>query len=173
MKNILMIGSSLMSAYAGFTLLPAQEFSAAVQTKDSKDTVVAERSARNKPVTGSPFSAVAVTESIQTLADGNRIVNKNQQKLYRDSQGRERREVDQRSVLVVGEKVAVTTVAVAISDPVAGVNFTLNSTARTAIKRAVANGLMGQFQTANSPIEAGARVAVEKLPATTIEGVFA
>lgn len=45
-----------------------------------------------KVVTGAPFSAVAVTETTRTLADGNHITRKTQANLFRDSQGRERRE---------------------------------------------------------------------------------
>jgi hypothetical protein len=45
-----------------------------------------------KVVTGAPYSAVAVTETKQTLADGNVIDRKIQSNVYRDSQGRTRRE---------------------------------------------------------------------------------
>ena len=45
-----------------------------------------------KVVTGAPYSAVAVTETKQTLADGNVIDRKVQSNVYRDSQGRTRRE---------------------------------------------------------------------------------
>jgi len=43
-------------------------------------------------ITGAPYTATAVTETTQTLADGNRIVNKNSGFVARDSQGRTRRE---------------------------------------------------------------------------------
>lgn len=43
-------------------------------------------------VTGAPYTATAVTETTQTLADGNRIVNKSSGLVARDSQGRTRRE---------------------------------------------------------------------------------
>jgi hypothetical protein len=43
-------------------------------------------------VTAAPYTATAVTESTQVLADGNRIVNKNSSFVARDSQGRTRRE---------------------------------------------------------------------------------
>jgi hypothetical protein len=43
-------------------------------------------------ITGAPYSATAVTETTQTLADGNRIVNKTSGLVARDSQGRTRRE---------------------------------------------------------------------------------
>src|SRR5882762_9847221 len=46
-----------------------------------------------KLVTGAPFSGVAVTESTQTLADGNHITHKTQSNVFRDSQGRVRKEI--------------------------------------------------------------------------------
>jgi hypothetical protein len=39
-----------------------------------------------------PYAAETSTETVQTLADGNRIVNRTVSKFYRDSQGRTRRE---------------------------------------------------------------------------------
>src|SRR5262249_13839457 len=44
------------------------------------------------PVKGAPYSAQAVTETTQTLADGTRIVQKSTATIYRDSLGRQRRE---------------------------------------------------------------------------------
>src|SRR4051812_14796286 len=44
------------------------------------------------PVKSAPYSAQGVTETTQTLADGNRIVQKSTATVYRDSEGRERRE---------------------------------------------------------------------------------
>jgi hypothetical protein len=45
-----------------------------------------------EPVTGAPYSAEAVTDIVQKLADGNRIVRQNKAQISRDSQGRTRRE---------------------------------------------------------------------------------
>lgn len=45
-----------------------------------------------KVVTGAPYSAMAVIESTQTLSDGNTINRKVQTNVFRDSQGRTRRE---------------------------------------------------------------------------------
>jgi hypothetical protein len=73
-------------------------------------------------VKGAPFSAEAVTETTQTLADGNRIVQRTSSKQYRDSEGRERRE----ETSSMG--------AIFISDPVAHVNYTLHPDTRTAEK---------------------------------------
>ena len=43
-------------------------------------------------VKGAPYSAQASTQTTQTLADGNQIVNNNTATVYRDAEGRERRE---------------------------------------------------------------------------------
>ena len=43
---------------------------------------------------GAPYSAETVIESTQTLADGNRINRRRQGRVYRDSEGRTRREED-------------------------------------------------------------------------------
>jgi hypothetical protein len=53
---------------------------------------MASESFDGKVVKGAPYSGEAVTESVQTLADGNRIVNKFTSQVYRDSEGRTRRE---------------------------------------------------------------------------------
>ena len=45
-----------------------------------------------EPVTGAPYSAEAVNEIVQTLADGNRIVRRRTSQISRDSNGRTRRE---------------------------------------------------------------------------------
>jgi hypothetical protein len=60
-------------------------------------------------VKGAPYCATAVHENVQTLADGNRIVRKQQSQLCRDGEGRTRREVQREG----GPKV------VYLNDPVA------------------------------------------------------
>ena len=45
-----------------------------------------------EPVTGAPYSAEAVTDIVQKLSDGNRIVRQNKAQISRDGQGRTRRE---------------------------------------------------------------------------------
>nr|AQQ75253.1 hypothetical protein [uncultured bacterium] len=84
-------------------------------------------------VKGAPYSAEAVTETIQTLGDGNRIIQSSSAKLYRDSEGRTRREQVLKAIgpwAVSGE----TPVMISINDPVAGVNYSLNSNTKTAYK---------------------------------------
>ncbi|HXI61811.1 MAG TPA: hypothetical protein VNF70_03840, partial [Pyrinomonadaceae bacterium] len=51
-----------------------------------------------KPIKGAPYSADAVTETTQILGDGNRIVNRSTATLYRDSEGRTRREQTLKSI---------------------------------------------------------------------------
>ncbi|MDZ7637787.1 MAG: hypothetical protein U5J83_05990, partial [Bryobacterales bacterium] len=45
-----------------------------------------------RTVTGAPYSAEAVSETTRVLADGTRIRNENRSKIYRDSEGRVRKE---------------------------------------------------------------------------------
>lgn len=81
-------------------------------------------------VKGQPFSAQAINESIQILSDGNRITRKSTTMIYRDSEGRSRREQTISSVgpfAVAGDP----PVTIYISDPVAGVSYTLNSRTKT------------------------------------------
>lgn len=47
---------------------------------------------KETPVTGKPYSASGTTETVQTLADGNRIVHTNTTQYFRDSKGRTRTE---------------------------------------------------------------------------------
>jgi hypothetical protein len=77
-----------------------------------------------KVVKGAPFSAVAVSETTQTLADGNHITRKTQTNLYRDSQGRFRREV---TLPTIGPLTAsgLPHSFVEISDAVAGTAYVL------------------------------------------------
>lgn len=92
-----------------------------------------EMSYDGKRVTGAPYSAQAVTESTQTLSDGNRIVRKSTATLYRDSEGRTRREQTLKAIgpLSADGDPAQT---IFISDPVAGVDYSLDTRNHTARK---------------------------------------
>lgn len=87
---------------------------------------VANESFGGKLVKGAPYSADAVTETVQTLSDGNRIVNKNTSRQFRDSEGRTRREETLKALGGVGtsEEPLQT---IFINDPVAGVTYALDS----------------------------------------------
>jgi hypothetical protein len=76
-------------------------------------------------VKGAPYSAQAVNEMVQVLADGNRIAHSSSSMLYRDSQGRERREETSSSGAVR---------SAFITDPVEGVSYTLMPESKEAHK---------------------------------------
>jgi hypothetical protein len=84
-----------------------------------------------KVVTGAPFSGVAVTESTQTLADGNHITRKTQSNVFRDSQGRVRKEVTLSGFGPL-EASGGPKSFVVISDPVAKANFVLHPETKVA-----------------------------------------
>jgi hypothetical protein len=86
-----------------------------------------------KLVRGQPYSATAVTETLQTLSDGNEITRRIEARIYRDSEGRTRREQTLDSVAkytAVGSQPQM----ILIDDPVAGLALTLDPRTRTARK---------------------------------------
>jgi hypothetical protein len=92
----------------------------------------AEAGMPGRVVKNAPYSADIVTESTQTLPDGNHIRQSTTAKFYRDSEGRTRSE---QSVNLNGLAAnANLPQVVFINDPVAGVNLALNTKDRTAAK---------------------------------------
>src|SRR5215472_15542451 len=83
-----------------------------------------------KTVTGAPLTAVLVVTRDTTLADGNKIHNESQSKIYRDAEGRVRRElaVD----LATPATGRVNRNFIVINDPVAGKRYMLNPDNKTA-----------------------------------------
>jgi hypothetical protein len=100
---------------------------------DANIVFIASESFGGKLVKGAPYSGEAVTETIQTLSDGNRIINRMTSSVYRDSEGRTRREQSLKGLGIfgAGEEPFQT---IFINDPVAGVTFTLDSNSKTANK---------------------------------------
>jgi hypothetical protein len=100
---------------------------------DNMVYLATEMSFAGKLVKGVPYSGQAVTEMIQTLADGNRIVRKNTAQVYRDSEGRTRRE---QTLGYIGPYSTAGDVpqTVFINDPVAGANYILDPASKTARK---------------------------------------
>jgi hypothetical protein len=80
-------------------------------------TEVAARVPLEQAMKGAPYSAETVIEGSQQLADGNRINRKTTGRVYRDSEGRTRREDDRPNG----------TAMVSISDPVAGYTYSLDA----------------------------------------------
>jgi|ERR1051326_1411205 hypothetical protein len=95
--------------------------------------VESEFSFDGKLVKGSPYSAEAVTETTQVLSDGNRIVRKTSSMLYRDSEGRTRREQS----LTLPDQSGQTIKTVMINDPVAGVSYSLDPDNHTGRKSSI------------------------------------
>lgn len=84
------------------------------------------------PVTGVPYSADAVTETIQTLADGNRIEHRTSVAVARDGRGRIRRE--HRGLALGGQLAEPAAPLVTITDPAAGVSITIDPGRQVAIR---------------------------------------
>jgi hypothetical protein len=94
-----------------------------------------------KVVKGAPFSAVTTSTTNQTLQDGTTTINRTAQGLiYRDSEGRVRREVTFTGVASL-EPTGGRHKMVAIFDPVAGVHYVLKPDKKIAYKMTLpANG---------------------------------
>jgi hypothetical protein len=82
---------------------------------------------RTKTTRGAPYSADTITESVQAIADGNRIVRRTTTRMWRDSEGRTRTEVTN----------AQGVQSVMIADPMSGETWVLNPEARTAFRAGV------------------------------------
>ncbi|MEP7342284.1 MAG: hypothetical protein ABI977_31440 [Acidobacteriota bacterium] len=106
-------------------------------TSDETFKVLASKLAFGKLVKGAPYSALATTERVQTLNDGNQIVRKNESKLYRDSEGRTRTE---QTLETIGKWTAEGQARqfITINDPVAGASYSLDPHTRTAHKNVYA-----------------------------------
>jgi hypothetical protein len=81
-----------------------------------------------KSVPNAPYQGEAVTESVMTLADGNRIVKKTATRVYRDSAGRTRKET-------IGPDGQV--VSVFIGDPAGSASYAIDPSSGTATRTAV------------------------------------
>jgi hypothetical protein len=113
-----------------------------------------------KMVMGAPYSAEASTEIVQTLADGNRIVRKMTASVYRDSEGRTRRD---QTLGALGPWVTASDPPQIsfISDPVAKVQYVLDHKEHTAREMPLRSGPTAPFQMAAPPPPPGSpQVAV-------------
>ena len=97
----------------------------------------------DKVVSGAPYSADIETERTQMLADGNRIVQKDHAVVYRDGQGRTRREQELGMIgkwSASGEKPKL----ISIHDPVKNEHFTLEPEGKIAHKAVIENKIPGK-----------------------------
>src|ERR1035437_6558743 len=95
----------------------------------------AEAGMPGRVVKNAPYSGDIVTETTQTLADGNHVRQSSTAKVYRDSEGRTRREQSLNALGGLAPNADLPRV-VFINDSVAGVNYALNPKDRTATKSA-------------------------------------
>lgn len=128
-------------------------------------------------VKNAAFAGDLVTETSQTLSDGNRIKQTTTAHLVRDSEGRTRRELSLNGLGALG--VATDARAVFISDPVAGVSYALNPSDRTVSKMAEPSHTHGGRNPAMASPDGARRgrgatrgdVKTESLGRQTIEGL--
>ncbi|MGB9245027.1 MAG: hypothetical protein WCC03_16875 [Candidatus Acidiferrales bacterium] len=110
--------------------------SSAAFAQEASNTVVVRSqgmvsvSAQSTPIQGAPYSATITNESIQTLTDGNRIVQTSTGTTARDAQGRSRQDT---ALPAIGNLSAANAPhLVFIQDPVAQASYVLNLTDKTA-----------------------------------------
>jgi len=122
--------------------------------------VMATKAAVESRVTpGAPYSADAINESTQTLADGNRIVQKSTTRIYRDGEGRTRREI-------AAEKKG-TPAEVFINDPVTGTRYLLETLNRVAVK---SQGSEQELEMIKKKLAVESEIKVQKMKQKTPAG---
>ena len=130
-------------------------------------------------ITGAPYTATAVTESTQTLADGNRIVDKSSSFVARDSQGRTRRDMTLHRIGTMDVNVPKPTYF--INDPVTHTQYVVTGNEATKIVRSEGTWNQGLPIVTTRRIEQNGvvrestietrRASTEKLPAGKWEEV--
>ena len=130
----------------------------------------------HKVVTGAPMTAVIDTTRDTTLSDGNTIHTDNQSTVYRDSQGRVRREIQ--FELATPATGATKRTMVVITDPVSGNRYMLNPQNKTAHQMPLhppkpPNGAREGERGERGAGHESANVATESLGTKTILGLQA
>lgn len=121
---------------------------------------VAARVPLERAFKGAPYSADTLIEGSQQLADGNRITRKTTGRVYRDSEGRTRREEDRPNGVVT----------ISITDPVAGYTYSLDPANKIAWRTAIgaAGAIMNKIEGVETTQPDGSRrVALERREAET------
>ena len=131
LSRLSIISAAALLATSLFAQGPGRHLSGGPHGDGDFAMVRAEFGISNKVVQGAPYSAQAVTQFTQTLANGDHIQRTTTASVARDSQGRTR--VD-RSISGVGALSATAGGqgrAIMIHDPVAGVSYALNPASKT------------------------------------------
>ncbi|MDR3703274.1 MAG: hypothetical protein P4L56_26745 [Candidatus Sulfopaludibacter sp.] len=139
----------------------------------------AEAGPPGRVVRNAPYSAEMITESTQTLADGNHIRQSATARVFRDSEGRTRTEQSLKGLGALAGNTNLPNV-IFISDPVAGSTYALNPSAKTATKGGWMRPGRSGPPPANRAEQKGRRrsgdnanVKTESLGRQTIDGVAA
>jgi hypothetical protein len=127
--------------------------------------VASELTGGGKTVKGAPYSAEAVTETVQTLSDGNRITHKNTAQISRDSEGRTRR--DQSLGVGLLGSTGESSQRAFIFDPVGGFHYVLNPQEHTFRKMPIPSSdsgvqTVGISKTADGTAPRGGRVLMRR-----------
>ena len=131
LSRLSIISAAGLLAASLFAQGPGRHLSGGPQGDGDFAVVRAEFGISNKVVQGAPYSAQAVTEFTQTLANGDHIQRTTTASIARDSQGRTRMD---RSIATVGALSAAagrSTRAIVIHDPVAGLSYALDPARHT------------------------------------------
>jgi hypothetical protein len=134
-----------------------------VARKQAVEIASRERVPLEKALKGAPYSAETVVESSQTLADGNRITRKTTGQVYRDSEGRTRREED----VTVTTKTPTGLVSnvrktISIVDPVAGLAYSLDPETKMAWQTTMGGGVLAG-KLAESVADIAKKLEMEKM----------
>ena len=111
-----------IAATTAFAVLAATTAFAQDETARRVETEIAARMPLEQATKSAPYSAETFVESSQALADGNRISSKTTGRVYRDGEGRTRREEDRKNG----------TVNISINDPVGGYWYSLDPESKIA-----------------------------------------
>ena len=127
-----------------------------------------------KVVTGAPFSATATSESVQTLADGSHITRKTQTVLFRDGQGRFRKETTVQGFGPLAASGQAKTFVI-IHDAVAGTIFALDPGQKIAhqLPNLHGHGSAASGELKDKKIGGADNVQTEDLGKQTINGISA
>lgn len=139
----------------GLTLLIAPALAHAQNDVARRQAVeVAARVPFEKAVTGAPYSGEIVIEASQTLADGNHINKKSGGKVYRDSQGRVRREDEATfTAMTANGPTTVRRATIAIVDPVGGFSYSLDPERKLAWRTPIGGALPGSLDLIKQKLE--------------------
>jgi hypothetical protein len=124
------------------TAAGAQDVAFMAQGRAGLSVVALEAVDSGKPVLDAPYSAEAITEVTQTLADGNRIEQRTTATIARDSRGRVRRE--QQGLALGGFVARHDMPLVTITDPSSGTHIVLNPEERSAVRSKTLNYSAGR-----------------------------